>query len=155
SVPRLLVIATFRDTDVDVPADLADTLADLRRADEVVRLKLDGLNEAEIVEFVVRAAGSAEDASLRRLAAAIHALTEGNPFLVCELWRALLETGALAVAGGLVRLTRPLEEIATPESVREVVSQRVARLDPHTRDLLELAAVVGQVFELDLLQRAA
>jgi predicted ATPase/DNA-binding CsgD family transcriptional regulator len=155
SVPRLLVVATFRDTDADVPVDLADTLADLRRADEVIRLKLEGLNEEEIVEFVVRAAGSAEDTALRALAAAIHALTEGNPFLVCELWRALLETGALAVAEGDVRLTRPLEEIATPESVREVVKQRVGRLDARARDLLELAAVAGQVFELDLLRRAA
>jgi DNA-binding CsgD family transcriptional regulator/tetratricopeptide (TPR) repeat protein len=155
SVPRLLVVATFRDTEVDVPVDLAETLADLRRADEVVRLKLDGLNEDEIVEFVVRAAGGADDAALRSLAVAIHALTEGNPFLVCELWRALLETGALSVEGGTVRLTRPLEEIATPQSVREVVSQRVARLDPHSRDLLELAAVAGQVFDLDLLQRAS
>jgi len=154
SVPRLLVVATFRDTDVDVPTDLAETLADLRRADEVVRLKLAGLEEDEIVEFVVRAAGSADDPAVRGLAAAIHALTEGNPFLVCELWRALLETDALTVSGGTVTLVRPLEEIATPESVREVVSQRVARLDAHTRDLLELAAVAGQVFELELVQRA-
>ena len=42
SVPdaRLLVLATFRDTDADVPAELADALADLRRSDDVVRLRL-------------------------------------------------------------------------------------------------------------------
>src|SRR5262249_13535347 len=114
-----------------------------------------GLNDGGIVEFVARSAGGAADAALRELAAAIHSLTEGNPFLVCELWRALLETGALAVADGAARLVRPLEEIATPESVREGVSQRVSRLDPRTPDLRELAAVAGHVFELDLLRRAA
>ena len=44
SVPdaRLLVLATFRDTEADVPAELADALADLRRSDDVVRLRLGG-----------------------------------------------------------------------------------------------------------------
>ena len=151
---RLLVLATFRDTEVDVPAELADTLADLRRADDVVRLKLGGLSEDEITEFVGRAAGGEQDAAVHELASAIHALTEGNAFLVCELWRALLETGALVLDNGVVRLTRPIEEIATPESVREVVNQRVSRLDAATRDLLELAAVAGTEFELAVLQLA-
>ena len=152
---RLLLLATFRDTEVDVPTELADALADLRRADDVVRLKLGGLSEGEIVEFVQCAAGREEDAAVHELAAAIHELTEGNAFLVCELWRALLETGVLVLSDGAVRLTRPLEQIATPESVREVVSQRVSRLDAATRDLLELAAVVGSEFELEVLRRAA
>ena len=152
---RLLVLATFRDTEVDVPAELADALADLRRADDVVRLKVGGLSEDEIAEFVERAAGHEHDAPVHELASAIHALTEGNAFLVCELWRALLETGALVLDDGAVRLTRPIEEIATPESVREVVSQRVSRLDAATRDLLELAAVAGAEFELAVLRLAA
>jgi DNA-binding CsgD family transcriptional regulator/tetratricopeptide (TPR) repeat protein len=152
---RLLVLATFRDTEVDVPAELAETLADLRRADDVVRLKLAGLTEDEIADFVRRAAGGADGEATHELAAAIRALTEGNPFLVCELWRSLLETGAVAVEGGGLRLSRPLGEIATPESVREVVMQRVGRLPDATRDVLELAAVAGQEFELELLRRAA
>jgi DNA-binding CsgD family transcriptional regulator/tetratricopeptide (TPR) repeat protein len=151
---RILVLATFRDTEVDVPAELADALADLRRADDVVRLKLGGLTEDEIAEFVKRAAGGDADPVLDELAGAIHGLTDGNAFLVCELWRALLETGALELDQGGARLVRPLEEVATPESVREVVSQRVRRLDAATRDLLELAAVAGQEFELETLQRA-
>ena len=67
----------------------------------------------------------------------------------------LIETGSLDRGGGVLRLTRPLREIATPESVREVVSQRLARLDAGTRDLLELAAVAGSEFELEVLRRAA
>ena len=52
-------------------------------------------------------------------------------------------------------MTRPLSELGTPESVREVVSQRLSRLAPRTIDLLELAAVAGPEFELEPVRRAA
>jgi len=152
---RVLVLATFRDTEADVPAELADTLADLRRSEDVVRLHLTGLTQREITEFVRRCGGGEIDRAQPELSPAIRDLTEGNPFLLCELWRTLIETGALANDQGTLRLTRPLQEIATPDSVREVVSQRLTRLSPATRELLELAAVAGPEFELEVLRRAA
>ena len=83
-----------------------------------------------------RAAGGELGSELRELAQSVHDLTKGNAFLVCELWRTFVETGAAGVA--------------SPESVREVVSQRLARLTPATQDLLELAATAGSEFELDI-----
>ena len=151
----MLVLATFRDADADVPAELADALADLRRLDHVVRLRLGPLSAEDIGEFARRAGGGEIDPAGLELSVEIRDLTEGNAFLLCELWRVLLETDSLDSAGGVLRLTRPLHEIATPDSVREVVSQRLARLDAATRDLLELAAVAGTVFELEVLRRAA
>ena len=152
---RMLVLATFRDTEADVPAELADTLADLRRSEDIVRLHLGGLSEDEVAEFVRRAAGQDDAQLLDEMARSLREVTEGNAFLLCELWRTLVETGMVAVTSGTVALVRPLHEIATPQSVREVVSQRVARLEPATRDLLELAAVAGPEFELSALRRAA
>jgi predicted ATPase/DNA-binding CsgD family transcriptional regulator len=152
---RLLILATFRDSESDAPGELSETLADLRRSDDVVRMRLEGLSGAEISDLVSRAAGSGPDPELRKLAATIHDLTGGNAFLVCELWRALLETGTVEVAGGRVRVTRPLADLGTPESVREVVSQRLSRLAPRTIDLLELAAAAGPEFELEPVRRAA
>ena len=151
---RILVLATFRDTEADVPAELADALTELRRYDDVVRLRLGGLNEREIAEFL-RSASGATVAVAPELARRIRDLTEGNPFLLCELWRMLAETEAFEIVEGTVRLTRRLEEIATPESIREVVRDRVSRLPPPTRDLLDLASVAGPEFELETLRRAA
>jgi DNA-binding CsgD family transcriptional regulator/tetratricopeptide (TPR) repeat protein len=155
SEARVLVLATFRDTEADIPAALADALADLRRSDDVVRLRLGGLGEEDVEEFVRRASDSEIDPAEPDLSRALRDLTEGNAFLLCELWRALVETDAFAIEDGTLRLVRPLGEIATPQSVREVVSQRIGRLDPASRDLLELAAVAGPEFELDVLRRAA
>jgi DNA-binding CsgD family transcriptional regulator len=155
SEARVLVLATFRDTEADIPDALADALADLRRSEHVVRLRLRGLSEEDIGEFVRQAGGVEIDPAEPELSRALRELTEGNAFLLCELWRALIETDAFAIEDGTLRLTAPLREIATPQSVREVVSQRLSRLDPASRDLLELAAVAGPEFELDVLRRAA
>lgn len=44
--------------------------------------------------------------------------------------------------------------MGTPESVQEVVSQRLSRLAPPTTDVLELSATIGSEFELGLLSSA-
>jgi DNA-binding CsgD family transcriptional regulator len=152
---RLLLLGTFRDTDADVPETLSETLADLRRSDDVQRLRLAGLSDEELLEFVRRAAGGDAGTGSAELAQAIGALTDGNAFLVCELWRTLVETSVVEVADGKIRLTKPLAELGTPESVREVVTQRLSRLAPRTVDLLELAAAAGAEFRLDVVRRAA
>ena len=109
--PRVFLLATFRDAEADVPEALAETLADLRRYD-VVRLRLAGLSGDEVAEFVRLAAGS--ELVPPELAPAIRDLTDGNPFLVCELWRALVETGAVELAGGAIRVHRSPEELGKP-----------------------------------------
>ena len=148
---RMLLLGTFRDTEADVPAALAESLADLRRYD-VVRLRLGGLSEADVAEFVRQAAGADGPPAL---AQALRALTEGNAFLLCELWRALIETGAVELSVSELRVHRAPWELACPESVREVVSQRLARLAPRTTDLLELAATAGTEVDFDVVRRAA
>jgi len=152
---RVLLLATFRDTEADLPDTLSQTLADLRRSDDVVRLRLAGLSDDDVGEFLRHAAEGAAGTGPPGLAQAIGELTGGNAFLVCELWRALVETGIVEIADGTIRPTRPLAELGTPESVREVVSQRLSRLAPATTDLLELTATAGSEFGLDIVRHAA
>ncbi|HEX6696863.1 MAG TPA: AAA family ATPase [Solirubrobacteraceae bacterium] len=152
---RVLLLVTFRDTEADVPEALSQTLADLRRSDDVVRLRLAGLSDADVGEFLRHAAEGDAGSGPPGLARAIGELTGGNAFLVCELWRALVETGIVEVGDGTIRPTRPLAELGTPESVREVVSQRLSRLAPATTDLLELTATAGSEFGVDLARQAA
>jgi DNA-binding CsgD family transcriptional regulator/tetratricopeptide (TPR) repeat protein len=152
---RVLLLATFRDTEADLPGALSETLADLRRSDDVVRLRLTGLSGEEVSEFVGHAAPGDVGVGPPELAHAMSELTGGNPFLVCELWRALVETQVIEVVDGAIRLTRPLTELGTPESVREVVTQRLSRLAPGTTDVLELTAAAGPEFGFDIVGQAA
>jgi DNA-binding CsgD family transcriptional regulator len=149
---RMFLLATFRDGEVDAAEALSETLVEVRRTEGVVRMRLSGLSGDEVAEFVRQATGvRAGD----ELADAISVLTGGNAFLLTELWRELLETDALELGGGAVQLRRPLDELGTPEGVREVVSQRLSRLAPQTSEILELAAVAGSEFQLATLRRAA
>jgi DNA-binding CsgD family transcriptional regulator/tetratricopeptide (TPR) repeat protein len=115
-------------------------------------MRVAGLSRREVGELVRLAAGVE---AAPELTAAICQLTGGNAFLVTELWRELVDSGAVEVGVGGVRLVLPPSEIGTPETVREVVNQRLARLGPATTGLLQLAAIAGSDFELDTLRRAS
>ena len=54
---RALLITTFRDTEAEVPDGLAAALADLRRAEGAIRIRLAGLSAEEISQFVERRRG--------------------------------------------------------------------------------------------------
>lgn len=151
---RALVVTTFRDTEAEVPEPLSATLVDLRRSEGVVRLRLGGLSAEEIAEFVARAAGGDPAPDLPLVARMLSELTGGNPFLMTEVWRTLLESEILPVHGAEPRLADALAELGSPEGVREVVSQRLARLSGAATGLLELAAVAGPEFDLSALEPA-
>jgi class 3 adenylate cyclase len=130
---RLLVVGTFRDTEVGPTDPLGAVLADLRRISGIERIALEGLTLDELAELLESVPRGRTD---RALAATLHDGTEGNPFFVGELLRHMAEA---EVAG---------ESLPVPESVREVIVSRVARLTPETRNLLGVAAVLGRDVEL-------
>ncbi len=82
--------------------------------------------------------------------------TAGNPFFVTEIVRHLAETGTIQLGDdGRWIIDADLEEISLPQSVREVIGARVARLGETATRVLTLAAVIGRDFELGLLARVS
>ncbi len=151
---RVVVVGTYRDTELTHDHPLVGLLADLRRHPRVTRLSLDGLAESDVMDFLAQAAGHQLSGAGAALARAIYAETQGNPFFLREVLRHLLEIGAVAVDGGQWRVTMPIEEMGIPEGVREVVGRRLARLSADANAVLRIAAVLGTDFELAVLQHA-
>jgi len=149
---RLLVLGTFRDTEVG-PV-LPEFLAELRRDPEVERLSLAGL-EAPDVRAFLEAAGYSFPGQDPPLTRTIWAETDGNPFFVGEMLRYLAESGALTKQDGRWTTTVPLEDLGIPESVREVLGRRLSRLSDTANRALGIAAVAGVEFDLALLQAVA
>ena len=79
--------------------------------------------------------------------------TEGNPFFVGEVLRSLIETGAVFQnERGRWAAADDCPSWSCPNSVREVISARVARLGTSADRVLTLAAVIGREFDFDLLE---
>jgi class 3 adenylate cyclase len=150
---RLLVVGTYRDSDLDRAHPLSEALADLRRIDRVFRVGLSGLDEAGVVEFLESTAGHPLDDDGLMLARAIRTETEGNPFFVGEVLRHLAETGQVFQQDGRWTTSGSVSDLGIPEGVREVIGRRLNRLSDQANEALALASVIGRSFELDVLAR--
>jgi tetratricopeptide (TPR) repeat protein len=78
--------------------------------------------------------------------------TEGNPFFVEESIRSLVETGILTGEKGSYRPALKIDNLTIPSTVQNVVADRIDRLPPAEKHLLQTAAGIGVVIPLDLLQ---
>ena len=147
-----MVVGTYRDSDLSRDHPLTGLLAALHREQGVERIKLSGLDSGEVLALMEAAAGQELDEAGRALAEEIARETAGNPFFAGEVLRHLTESGAIAQGeDGRWRLTGSLADLGLPQSVREVIGQRVERLGPDARTALSAAAVIGREFDLDLL----
>src|SRR4029079_14687243 len=123
---RLLIIATYRDTDVDRAHPMASMLADLWRRPGVDRVPISGLDHAEIIEPLQRVGERAADENMIALASALRAETEGNPFFIGEVLRNLVESGGLIRRDGVWTNTVSVSELGIPEGIRAGPHQRHA-----------------------------
>ena len=130
----LLLIGTYRESEVVAGHPLGELLADLRREPAVTRVVLGGLEPGEVGTLISELSAAKVPTSLARQ---VVESTGGNPFYVSEMARHLNEMGS---GSGL------------PEGVREVILRRVSRLSEACVRILTLAAVVGREFDLDLLE---
>src|SRR5262249_48354898 len=80
------------------------------------------------------------------LADRIRAKAEGSPFFAEEITRALLEEGFVAIEDGRARLTRPIDEVLIPGTVREVIAARLDRLGGEAKRVVQVASVLGRQF---------
>ena len=151
---RLLVLASYRDTELDLTAELADAVADLLRQPGVDRLRLPGLDEPAVAAFMEGRGRHELDDDARVLATTVHAETGGNPFFVGQVMRHLSETGALVRRDGRWTAGKPGSGLGLPEGARDVISRRLARLPDESAETLAVAAVIGDQFELEVLARA-
>ncbi len=144
----VLILGTYRGTEVDRAEALAATLADLQRDQLFERLSLAGLDEPHVADLVDVIAGIGAPPQLAR---DLHDRTDGNPFFIEEVLRHLQETGALRTDPGLGTTVVTLAQHTIPTGVKDVIGQRLAQLGPEAVKVLTLGSVIGREFELGLL----
>jgi predicted ATPase/class 3 adenylate cyclase len=152
---NLLVIGTYRDTELSRTHPLTPVLADLRRDVAFERIALRGLDEEGVVDFVAAAAGHELDEIQLALARAISRDTEGSPLFVGEVLRNLMESGAAFRQGERWQVSGDIQNLGIPEGVKEAIGRRLSRLSATTNKILSLASVIGREFDLVLLKQIA
>lgn len=142
----VLLVATYRDTELERTHPLTGALADLRRDAGVERISLTGLSSEEVAAYIEMTGGGVVSRFGDSLAEALYRETDGNPFFVREVLAHLTEMEPEPDR------ELDLERVGLPESVREVVGRRLSHLSPDANVLLATAAVVGQEFDIGLLE---
>ncbi len=140
---RLLVLATYRDTEINSDeCVLFQTLAGLAREPVVERMPLRGLPVDDVSSFIAETTGVVPPTALVEV---LHTRTDGNPFFLVELVRLLHSQGALTGVAAA-----PPELV--PPGVRDVIRLRLARLPEQTNALLSVGAVAGPHFDHRVLE---
>ncbi len=145
---RAMVVATYREVDLDEGLPFHQTLRDLNRERLATRIKLTRLDKERTHDLL--ATLFAEEITPEFLDA-IYRETEGVPFFVEEVCKALVDDGKLTFQDG--RWVRPAQvaELEIPQGIRLTIQSRLGRLTLEELSTLQLAALLGREFDYELL----
>ncbi len=145
---RVLILVAYREVELDRSHPLAEAIVEWNRERRPVRLSLGRLSQDETAAMLASLFQAATVSP--EFAEAIQRETEGNPFFIEEVVKALIESGVVYREDGRWE-RKAIYELAIPQSVKEAIGRRLNRLDAATSDMLHSAAVIGKTFSFDLL----
>ncbi len=140
----VFLFLTIRPDEFAIVTEAVNFVADMERMGLVRRLRPGRFGSVETAELLKRVLGGPVEAAS---AAAMHAQSEGVPFIVEELARTHREAGTLQQIDGQWRLGRNAARLV-PSAVRTLIDRRAARLPARTRAALGDAAILGRSFSL-------
>ena len=136
---RLLVVATYRDTEVQREHPFFATLSHLAREPSTRRLLVGGLSAPHCARWIALAGAQGDAVALGE---ALHRETNGNPFFVGELVHLLAAEENFGTGWDVERV---------PHGVREVIARRLDRLGDDCRVSLAVAALFGDTVDAGML----
>ncbi len=157
-IRRLFLIGAYRDNEVDAMHPLTLAIRAVREGGgQVSNLTLAPLGLGDVVKLLVDTLES-DAAQVTALARLVVQKTQGNPLFVRQFLLALHHGGlikqAAATSGDRARWTWDLQAIKSADITDNVVDLllgRLKRLDPATQEALQLAACIGNRFDIDTL----
>src|SRR5262245_20668510 len=142
---RLLVLGTYRPAEAIVREHPVRALArDLQVQHRGIELSPGLLPVEQVTAYL---AARFPDAPLpAELAAWLHERTDGNPLFLARVVDELVAQGLVVAVDGRATPQAGFERVGVPESLRLMIEQRVQRLSPDEKALLDAASVVGTEF---------
>lgn len=147
----LLFVGLYRNDEIPRGHPLRRLRAELRRKGILREVALEPLNRADTALLIERVLGSPPGT---RLSATIYDRTLGVPFFIEELAAALALGGRVRSGAEGMELVGG-DELPIPETVRDTILLRAQGLSNAARQALEIAAVIGVTFDIDLVTSLA
>ena len=148
----VLMLATYRDFELDASSPLAHTLEALLRQRHARSLTLKRLDAIGVAAMLRALSAQEPPPSLVRT---ISDETEGNPFFVEEVFNHLAAEGKLFESDGRFRPDVVVGELDVPHGVRLTISLFLARLSAKAAGVLTTAAIAGRKFSFNVIRAVA
>jgi DNA-binding NarL/FixJ family response regulator len=140
----VFLFLTFRADEMATVAEANNFVADMERMGLVRRLRVTRFSASETGLLLRQVLGGPVEG---QSVAAMHAQSEGVPFIVEELARTHRDAGTLQQVEGEWRLGRNAARLV-PSAVRTLISRRAAHLPASTLAILGAAGVLGRSFSV-------
>jgi tetratricopeptide (TPR) repeat protein len=150
---RVVLVASWNETDRELPDDLRLALRSLRSLGGAAELRLAPLS-LDAVHAVLATHFQVADDVVEAFAARLHQVTLGNAFFLEQVLRELIARGDLRRQGG-VWVGWHVEQVTLPPSVRDVLAARLGRLTPAAQRLAEIIAVADSGATHDVVRAVA
>ena len=137
----IAILASYNENERDQNQFLRTTEQSLLNLGVARQLKLGPLSQSEVFDLIT-SRYDGDMSAMRQFSALLYGWTRGNPFFIEETMKELIESGVLKNEDG--RWTGwGVESLHLPSTVRDAVVARIGRLSRDSRELADIASVVG------------
>jgi predicted ATPase/signal transduction histidine kinase len=157
-VPYLLVIGAYRDNEVSPSHPLMLLLADLETSAPPPRTVVLAPLSLEDLGQLLADTLKAEAGSVAPLTRLVQEKTGGNPFFVLQFIQALYREGLIRFDSTRVAWTWDIEGIRDKgytDNIADLMAAKLKKLPERTLHVIELAACIGNAFDLRTLAMAS
>lgn len=147
----LMVAGAYRDVALTYSNPINRLIKSLAAESLVYTMPLRRLPEAEVGRMLLNLLGDTVDQVFIEF---VFQTTEGNPLFVEEVVKSLALDGQIVLRNGRWE-QRESGRLSVPGSIKAILGSRLERVSKPTLELLQLAAVIGRNFTLDVLLAAS
>ncbi|HRG48360.1 MAG TPA: trifunctional serine/threonine-protein kinase/ATP-binding protein/sensor histidine kinase [Leptospiraceae bacterium] len=150
----LFFIGAYRDNETDKSHPLVLTIDSIEKAgSSIKRIHLKNLEISQVNQLVSDSLNSSLERT-KSLSELVFAKTEGNPFFINELLRLLSKEKIISFDNessvwnwDLIKI----QELGVTDNVVDLLTGRIQKLSPNVKEILTLAACIGNYFDLKTL----
>jgi predicted ATPase/KaiC/GvpD/RAD55 family RecA-like ATPase len=145
---NILFLGAYRDTELDKKHPLSEMLTELNRARLAQSTQLKRLPYPEVVKIVEQLVGFSNLS--RDFYSRVFEKTNGNPFFIEEVIASLKEQGIIFLQGNKLAIG-DFSKIQFPQTVKDILKERIDRLDEDCQNILLTASLIGNDFNFQAL----